>query len=73
MYLSFVFYVLLQAEAGLRGSSRERVAADPPAPPPPGSQEKSVASLPPHLIGAHFPFGLSPNAVMQDPRLQALK
>ncbi|TSM52236.1 Genetic suppressor element 1 [Bagarius yarrelli] len=60
-----------QAEAALRGSARERLPSDPP-PPPPLTQEKSVSSLPPHIMGAPYPFGLNPSAVMQDPRLQAL-
>ncbi|XP_026859040.2 genetic suppressor element 1-like isoform X1 [Electrophorus electricus] len=57
-----------QAEAVLRGAGRGRLASDPPT----SAQDKSTTSLPPHLVGAAFPFGLSPSAVMQDPRLQAL-
>ncbi|XP_053542017.1 genetic suppressor element 1 [Ictalurus punctatus] len=59
-----------QAEATLRGPARERLPSDPPPPPP--TQEKTVSSLPPHLMGPPYPFGLNPSAVMQDPRLQAL-
>lgn len=69
------FFLCLQAEAALRGAARERLPSDPPPPPPPAppTQDKSVSSLPPHLMGTPYPFGLSPSAVMQDPRLQALK
>lgn len=69
------FFVCSQAEATLRGSARERLPSDPPPPPPlpPVTQDKSVSSLPPHIMGAPYPFGLNPSAVMQDPRLQALK
>lgn len=65
------FGVCSQAEAALRGPARERLPSDPP--PPSATQEKSVSSLPPHIMGAPYPFGLNPSAVMQDPRLQALK
>lgn len=58
-----------QAEAALRGPARERLPSDPPPP----TQDKSVAPLPPHLMGTPYPFGLTPSAVMQDPHLQALK
>ncbi|XP_060770965.1 genetic suppressor element 1-like isoform X2 [Neoarius graeffei] len=61
-----------QAEAAMRGPVRERLPSEPPPPSPHQTQDKSVSSLPPHLMGAHYPFGLNPSAVMQDPRLQAL-
>lgn len=57
----------------MRGPVRERLPSEPPPPSPHQTQDKSVSSLPPHLMGAHYPFGLNPSAVMQDPRLQALK
>ncbi|XP_030621139.1 genetic suppressor element 1-like [Chanos chanos] len=46
-----------------RVTSRDRLVPDAP--------EKSGLSIPHHLVGAPFSLGLSPNTVMQDPRLQA--
>ncbi|XP_043084158.1 LOW QUALITY PROTEIN: genetic suppressor element 1 [Puntigrus tetrazona] len=54
-----------QADAGLRGSSQERLAPDRSLP----GQEKPSLSLPPYLGSAH-PFSVTPSALLQDPRLQ---
>ncbi|XP_051547700.1 genetic suppressor element 1-like isoform X1 [Myxocyprinus asiaticus] len=54
-----------QADAGLRGSSQERLHSDRPLP----AQEKTSLSLPQFLGPAH-PFSMTPSALMQDPRLQ---
>ncbi|XP_051975182.1 genetic suppressor element 1-like [Xyrauchen texanus] len=54
-----------QADAGLGGSSQERLSSDHPLP----AQEKTSLSLPPFLGAAH-PFSMTPSAFMQDHHLQ---
>uniref|UniRef100_A0A8C6SJ64 Gse1 coiled-coil protein n=1 Tax=Neogobius melanostomus TaxID=47308 RepID=A0A8C6SJ64_9GOBI len=52
-----------QADSGPRGPSRERLAQE---------GEKTGHSVPAHLIGNPYAFGLPPGAVMQDSRFQPL-
>uniref|UniRef100_A0A3Q3STZ4 Gse1 coiled-coil protein b n=1 Tax=Mastacembelus armatus TaxID=205130 RepID=A0A3Q3STZ4_9TELE len=56
-----------QADSGPRGASRERLSAEGPL-----SQEKGGPSVPAHLLGNPYAFGLTPGAVMQDSRFQPL-
>lgn len=58
----------LQADSGPRGASRERLGAEGALP-----QEKGGPSVPAHLLGNPYAFGLTPGAVMQDSRFQPLK
>lgn len=62
------FLSFSQADSGPRGVSRERLGAEAPH-----QQEKGGPSVPAHLIGNPYAFGLSPGAVMQDARFQPLK
>ncbi|XP_028440374.1 genetic suppressor element 1-like isoform X1 [Perca flavescens] len=52
-----------QVESSVQGLSRERVGAE-------NTQPQQDKRTPPHPL-AH-PFGLTPNSVMQDPRIQSL-
>ncbi|CDR06908.1 unnamed protein product, partial [Oncorhynchus mykiss] len=61
------FLSFSQADSGPRGVSRERLGAEAPH-----QQEKGGPSVPAHLIGNPYAFGLSPGAVMQDARFQPL-
>ncbi|XP_064414690.1 genetic suppressor element 1 isoform X3 [Latimeria chalumnae] len=57
-----------QPEAGSRGSSRDRLIPDPQL-----QQEKAGGpSVPSHLLGTPYPFGLTPNTVVQDSRFPPL-
>ncbi|KAK1891076.1 Genetic suppressor element 1, partial [Dissostichus eleginoides] len=56
-----------QADSVPRGASRERLGAEGNHP-----QEKGGPSVPAHLLGNPYAFGLSPGAVMQDSRFQPL-
>lgn len=51
-----------------RGAARERLGAEGTL-----SQEKGGPSVPAHLLGNPYAFGLTPTAVMQDSRFQPLK
>lgn len=66
--LSLSLCVSLQADSGPRGASRERLGAEAALP-----QEKGGPSVPAHLLGNPYAFGLTPSAVMQDSRFQPLK
>lgn len=66
--LSLYLCVSLQADSGPRGASRERLGAEGTLP-----QEKGGPSVPAHLLGNPYAFGLTPGAVMQDSRFQPLK
>ncbi|KAI9528374.1 hypothetical protein NQZ68_020199, partial [Dissostichus eleginoides] len=55
------------ADSVPRGASRERLGAEGNHP-----QEKGGPSVPAHLLGNPYAFGLSPGAVMQDSRFQPL-
>lgn len=63
-----------QQEAGSRGSSssssRERLISEPPL-----AQEKAGGgpSVPSHLLGTPYSFGLPPSSVVQDSRFPPLK
>lgn len=57
-----------QADSGPRGATRERLVAEGTL-----SQEKGGPSVPAHLLGNPYAFGLAPSAVMQDSRFQPLK
>ncbi|TNN74924.1 Genetic suppressor element 1 [Liparis tanakae] len=57
----------LSADSGPRGASRERLGAEGNLP-----QEKGGPSVPAHLLGNPYAFGLSPGAVMQDSRFHSL-
>lgn len=62
-----------QQEAGSRGSSsssgRERLISEPPL-----SQEKAGGpTVPSHLLGTPYSFGLPPSSVVQDSRFPPLK
>uniref|UniRef100_H3DR57 Gse1 coiled-coil protein b n=1 Tax=Tetraodon nigroviridis TaxID=99883 RepID=H3DR57_TETNG len=56
-----------QADSGPRGATRERLGAEGTL-----SQEKGGPSVPAHLLGNPYAFGLPPSAVMQDSRFQPL-
>ncbi|AWP01670.1 putative genetic suppressor element 1-like [Scophthalmus maximus] len=56
-----------QTDSGPRGASRERLGAEGTLP-----QEKGGPSVPAHLLGNPYAFGLTPGAVMQDSRFQPL-
>uniref|UniRef100_G3PTY9 Gse1 coiled-coil protein n=1 Tax=Gasterosteus aculeatus TaxID=69293 RepID=G3PTY9_GASAC len=56
-----------QADSGPRGASRERLGGEGNLP-----QEKGGPSVPAHLLGNPYAFGLTPGAVMQDSRFQPL-
>lgn len=58
----------LQADSGPRGASRERLGGEGNLP-----QEKGGPSVPAHLLGNPYAFGLTPGAVMQDSRFQPLR
>lgn len=66
--LSLSLSLTLQADSGSRGASRERLGAEGTLP-----QEKGGPSVPAHLLGNPYAFGLTPGAVMQDSRFQPLK
>lgn len=57
-----------QADSVPRGAARERLVAEGTL-----SQEKGGPSVPAHLLGNPYAFGLTPTAVMQDSRFQPLK
>ena len=62
---SLYLFLSMQSESGPRGASREREGGL--------SQEKGGPSVPAHILGNPYAFGLSPGAVMQDSRFQPLK
>lgn len=67
-WLRLSLCISLQADSGPRGASRERLGAEGTLP-----QEKGGPSVPAHLLGNPYAFGLTPGAVMQDSRFQPLK
>lgn len=67
-WLRLFLCISLQADSGPRGASRERLGAEGTLP-----QEKGGPSIPAHLLGNPYAFGLTPSAVMQDSRFQPLK
>uniref|UniRef100_A0AAY4BCZ4 Genetic suppressor element-like domain-containing protein n=1 Tax=Denticeps clupeoides TaxID=299321 RepID=A0AAY4BCZ4_9TELE len=56
-----------QTDSGPRGSSRDRLTAENALP-----QEKGGPSVPAHLIGNPYAFGLTPGSIMPDSRFQPL-
>ncbi|KTF91449.1 hypothetical protein cypCar_00007561 [Cyprinus carpio] len=56
-----------EAESGPRGVSRDRLSSEAAS-----TQEKVGPTVPAHLIGNPYAFGLTPTSVMQDSRFQPL-
>ncbi|XP_059362202.1 genetic suppressor element 1-like isoform X1 [Carassius carassius] len=56
-----------EAESGPRGVSRDRLSSEASS-----TQEKGGPTVPGHLIGNPYAFGLTPVSVMQDSRFQPL-
>ncbi|XP_051726961.1 genetic suppressor element 1 isoform X3 [Ctenopharyngodon idella] len=56
-----------EAEPGPRGLSRDRLSSEAAS-----TQEKGGPTVPAHLIGNPYAFGLTPASVMQDSRFQPL-
>lgn len=65
MFFHSLSLSFLQSESGPRGVSRERLASE--------AQEKGGPSVPAHLIGNPYAFGLPSGSVMHDSRFQSLK
>ncbi|MEQ2173926.1 hypothetical protein GOODEAATRI_002678 [Goodea atripinnis] len=60
----YCLILICPADSGPRGASRERLGAEGSF-----SQEKGGPSVPAHLLGNPYAFGLTPGAVMQDSRM----
>lgn len=67
-WLRYFLCISFQADSGPRSTTRERLGAEGTL-----SQEKGGPSVPAHLLGNPYAFGLTPSAVMQDSRFQPLK